>query len=135
MPRGAGSAGAGHDDAVVRAAHGFLSEFDVRADVVTGDAFDYLAARASLDALVTTNWHHGVRGGFERLASLAARGGLLYDIDFTGGTLIQVRFERAPTIAQIRTTRNLEVRLVLMERYGLDRTCAMPTRAFWPPES
>jgi len=37
------------------------------------------------------------------LASLAARGGLRYDIDFTGGTLIQVRFERAPTIAQIRT--------------------------------
>ena len=38
------------------------------------------------------------------LASLAARGGLRYDIDFTGGTLIQVRFERAPTIAQIRTS-------------------------------
>jgi len=37
------------------------------------------------------------------LISLAARGGLRYDIDFTGGTLIQVRFERAPTIAQIRT--------------------------------
>jgi preprotein translocase subunit SecF len=38
------------------------------------------------------------------LISLAARGGLRYDIDFTGGTLIQVRFERAPTIAQIRTS-------------------------------
>jgi preprotein translocase subunit SecF len=37
------------------------------------------------------------------LISLAARGGLRYDIDFTGGTLVQVRFERAPTIAQIRT--------------------------------
>jgi preprotein translocase subunit SecF len=37
------------------------------------------------------------------LISLAARGGLRYDIDFTGGTLMQVRFERAPTIAQIRT--------------------------------
>jgi preprotein translocase subunit SecF len=37
------------------------------------------------------------------LNSMAARGGLRYDIDFTGGTLIQVRFERAPTIAQIRT--------------------------------
>jgi preprotein translocase subunit SecF len=38
------------------------------------------------------------------LMSLAARGGLKYDIDFTGGTLIQVRFERAPTVAQIRTS-------------------------------
>lgn len=28
--------------------------------------------------------------------------GLSYDIDFTGGTLIQVRFERAPTVAAIR---------------------------------
>ena len=38
------------------------------------------------------------------LISLAARGGLRYDIDFTGGTLIQVRFERPPTITQIRTS-------------------------------
>jgi len=38
------------------------------------------------------------------LISLAARGGLRYDIDFTGGTLIQVRFERPPTVAQIRTS-------------------------------
>jgi preprotein translocase subunit SecF len=38
------------------------------------------------------------------LLSLAWRGGLRYDIDFTGGTLIQVRFERPPTIAQIRTS-------------------------------
>ena len=36
------------------------------------------------------------------LGSLAARGGLRYDIDFTGGTLIQVRFERAPSVARIR---------------------------------
>jgi preprotein translocase subunit SecF len=38
------------------------------------------------------------------LISLAARGGLRYDIDFTGGTLIQVRFERPPTVAQIRSS-------------------------------
>jgi preprotein translocase subunit SecF len=38
------------------------------------------------------------------LLSLVARGGLRYDIDFTGGTLIQVRFERPPTVAQIRTS-------------------------------
>jgi preprotein translocase subunit SecF len=35
------------------------------------------------------------------LASLA-RQGLHYDLDFTGGTLVQVRFERPPTVAQIR---------------------------------
>ena len=36
------------------------------------------------------------------LVSLVAGGGLRYDIDFTGGTLIQVRFDGAPTVAQIR---------------------------------
>src|SRR3989442_9970418 len=37
------------------------------------------------------------------MASIVAHGGLRYDIDFTGGTLAQVRFERAPSVAQIRT--------------------------------
>ena len=36
------------------------------------------------------------------LSSLAVKGGLRYDIDFTGGSLIQVRFEQAPTVAKIR---------------------------------
>jgi preprotein translocase subunit SecF len=35
------------------------------------------------------------------LTSLAVRG-LSYDIDFTGGTLIQVRFEQPPSVANIR---------------------------------
>ena len=35
------------------------------------------------------------------LGSLATRG-LKYDIDFTGGTLVQVRFEQTPAIADIR---------------------------------
>jgi preprotein translocase subunit SecF len=35
------------------------------------------------------------------LGTLAVRG-LRYDIDFTGGTLVQVRFERPPTVAAIR---------------------------------
>jgi preprotein translocase subunit SecF len=35
------------------------------------------------------------------LSSLVVRG-LRYDIDFTGGTLVQVQFERPPTTAQIR---------------------------------
>ena len=36
------------------------------------------------------------------LASLAVRG-LHYDIDFTGGTLVQVRFERPPSVGAIRS--------------------------------
>jgi len=35
------------------------------------------------------------------LVSLAVQG-LRYDIDFTGGTLVQVRFDGAPSVAQIR---------------------------------
>ncbi len=38
------------------------------------------------------------------LGTLAARGGLRYDLDFTGGTLIQVRFEQVPTVAKIRAS-------------------------------
>src|SRR5712691_6931590 len=38
------------------------------------------------------------------LLSLAVRGGLRYDIDFTGGTLVQVRFEQPVTVAQIRAS-------------------------------
>lgn len=37
------------------------------------------------------------------LASIAVKGGLRYDIDFTGGTLVQVRFAQPPSIAKIRT--------------------------------
>ena len=38
------------------------------------------------------------------LGTLAVRGRLRYDLDFTGGTLIQVRFEQVPTIAKIRAS-------------------------------
>jgi preprotein translocase SecF subunit len=38
------------------------------------------------------------------LVSLIAKGGLHYDIDFAGGTLIQIRFEQAPDIAVIRAS-------------------------------
>ena len=36
------------------------------------------------------------------LASLVAKGGFRYDIDFSGGTLVQVRFVEAPRVEQIR---------------------------------
>src|SRR5262245_41252704 len=38
------------------------------------------------------------------LGALAFHGGLRYDLDFTGGTLIQVRFEQPPTVAKIRSS-------------------------------
>ena len=38
------------------------------------------------------------------LTSLIAKGGLRYDIDFAGGTLIQVRFAERPDIAAIRAS-------------------------------
>ena len=36
------------------------------------------------------------------LTSIAVKGGLRYDIDFTGGTLVQVRFDQPPSIDRIR---------------------------------
>ncbi len=38
------------------------------------------------------------------LISIVLHGGLRYDIDFTGGTLIQVRFEQPPSVAAIRAS-------------------------------
>jgi len=38
------------------------------------------------------------------LASMVARGGLRYDIDFAGGTLVQVRFAEPPRIEKIRAS-------------------------------
>lgn len=38
------------------------------------------------------------------LISMTVKGGLRYGIDFSGGTLIQVRFEKAPAIDRIRGT-------------------------------
>jgi preprotein translocase subunit SecF len=38
------------------------------------------------------------------LTSVVVKGGLRYDIDFTGGTLIQVRFEQPPDIGRIRAS-------------------------------
>jgi preprotein translocase subunit SecF len=36
------------------------------------------------------------------LTSLIAKGGLRYDVDFSGGTLVQVRFEETPAVDQVR---------------------------------
>ena len=56
------------------------------------------------------------------LISLVAKGGLRYDIDFTGGTLIQVRFERAPSVAQIRSSLStIHLGESVIQRFGDER--------------
>jgi preprotein translocase subunit SecF len=37
------------------------------------------------------------------LVSLVVKGGLHYDVDFAGGTLVQVRFAQAPTVGAVRS--------------------------------
>ena len=58
----------------------------------------------SYDFIGKRRWAYIVSIIFTLLAlvSLVVHGGLRYDIDFTGGTLIQVRFEQPPTVGQIR---------------------------------
>src|SRR5256712_6596511 len=56
------------------------------------------------------------------LTSLGARGGLRYDIDFTGGTLVQVRFEQAPSVAQIRSSLStIHLGESVIQRFGDER--------------
>jgi len=56
------------------------------------------------------------------LISLVAKGGLRYDIDFTGGTLIQVRFEQAPSVAQIRSSLStIHLGESVIQRFGDER--------------
>src|SRR3989442_1630684 len=56
------------------------------------------------------------------LTSLVAKGGLRYDIDFTGGTLVQVRFEQAPSVAQIRSSLStIHLGESVIQRFGDER--------------
>jgi preprotein translocase SecF subunit len=56
------------------------------------------------DFIGKRKWAYLVSAAFTiaGLVSIALHGGLRYDIDFTGGTLVQVRFEQPPTVAGIR---------------------------------
>jgi preprotein translocase subunit SecF len=55
------------------------------------------------------------------LSTLAVRG-LRYDIDFTGGTLVQVRFERPPTVSAIRTgLARIQLGEGVIQQFGDDR--------------
>jgi preprotein translocase SecF subunit len=58
----------------------------------------------NFDFIGKRRWAYLASGLFIALGliSLVVRGGLRADIDFSGGTLVQVQFERAPTIERIR---------------------------------
>jgi preprotein translocase subunit SecF len=48
-----------------------------------------------------------------------ARGGLRYDLDFTGGTLMQVRFDGTPSVAQIRSSlATIQLGESVIQQYG-----------------
>jgi preprotein translocase subunit SecF len=61
-------------------------------------------ANASFDFVGRRRWFYGISVGLvlASLLGIAARGGLNYGIDFTGGTLIQVRYDKRVTVAQVR---------------------------------
>jgi preprotein translocase subunit SecF len=55
------------------------------------------------------------------LGTLAVHG-LRYDIDFTGGTLVQVRFEQPPTVAAIRAgLARIQLGESIIQQFGDDR--------------
>jgi preprotein translocase subunit SecF len=57
----------------------------------------------SYDFIGKRRWTYAFSGGIVLLSLLSlALQGLRYDLDFTGGTLIQIKFEQAPRIPQIR---------------------------------
>jgi preprotein translocase subunit SecF len=66
-------------------------------------------------------WFYGISVGAVVLAllSIAAHRGLHYGIDFTGGTLIQVRYDKAVTVEQVRQGLD-EVKLgqAVIQRFG-----------------
>jgi preprotein translocase subunit SecF len=53
------------------------------------------------------------------LASLVSKGGLGYDVDFAGGTLIQVRFAEPPRVATIRASlANIQMGESVIQEFG-----------------
>jgi preprotein translocase subunit SecF len=60
----------------------------------------------NFDFIGRRKWAYAISIAFTLigLLSIAVKGGLRYDIDFTGGTLVQVRFEQAPSIERIRNS-------------------------------
>jgi len=59
---------------------------------------------ASFDFIGKRRWFYGASAGLVALgiASIALHGGLNYGIDFTGGTVIQARFDAPVTVERVR---------------------------------
>ena len=59
---------------------------------------------ANYDFVGKRRWFYLVSGGFMLLsiASIVFRGGLNYGIDFTGGTLVQVRYDKLASVEIVR---------------------------------
>ncbi len=59
---------------------------------------------ANYDFVGKRRWFYLASGGFMvlSLASILLRGGLNYGIDFTGGTLVQVRYDKPVTVEVVR---------------------------------
>jgi preprotein translocase subunit SecF len=59
---------------------------------------------ANYDFVGKRRWFYLVSGGFMLLSilSILVRGGLNYGIDFTGGTLVQVRYDRPASVEVVR---------------------------------
>ena len=59
---------------------------------------------ANYDFVGKRRWFYLVSGGFVVLSliSILFRGGLTYGIDFTGGTLVQVRFDKPVSVETVR---------------------------------
>lgn len=64
-------------------------------EVLRNPAYDFIGWR---------HWAYGVSAALMLLGlgSILAKGGLRYDIDFTGGTLVEVRLARATPVGAIR---------------------------------
>ena len=67
-------------------------------EIFRSPAYDFIGWR---------HWAYGVSAALMLLGlgSILARGGLRYDIDFTGGTLVEVRLAQAMPVGTIRSQR------------------------------
>ncbi len=59
-----------------------------------------LFANANYDFIGKRRWFYAASGGLMllSLATILLRGGLNYGIDFTGGALVQVRYDKPATV-------------------------------------
>jgi preprotein translocase subunit SecF len=66
------------------------------------------------------------------LTSMVAKGGLRYGIDFSGGTLIQIRFEKPVSVDRIRhALETVQMGESVIQEFGDTREYLL--RLPWPP--